>query len=162
MINYAASLFNVFKVCQSFKNWVFTEFSSITEIPQAGTLKVWHLTFSLQLPWFPEGLFPSRTDSFFFYCHGNQRNMPSLFPWWLGWQQIHKSPRILSLQSFGIRPWTVFLSRTCVHRKGDSTEKVITTSIIMPDLPQHYKHVKIVISVSVYRPFSTLQICLLW
>ena len=34
------------------------------QIPPAGALKVWRLTFSLQLPWFPEGLFPTRTDSF--------------------------------------------------------------------------------------------------
>lgn len=29
------------------------------KIPPAGALRVWRLTFSLQLPWFPEGLFPS-------------------------------------------------------------------------------------------------------
>lgn len=58
----------------------------ISEIPLAGALEMWHLTFSLQLPWSPEGLFLSRTDSFFVTVT-TETCMPNRVPMMIG-QQI--------------------------------------------------------------------------
>lgn len=74
-------------------NWRYSNW--IVKIPLALALDVWHLTFSLALPlppnrpraWTQSGL---ALFFFFFLVKETKRNMPSLFPWWLGLQQIPK------------------------------------------------------------------------
>lgn len=105
------------------ESWIHS--SSIAEIPPAGALKVWSLTFSLQLPWFPEGLVPIQDRLLFIVtataetCHPCSHDD----------RGDNKSQRIQSLQSFGTEPRAVSLSGTSVHCKGDPSVKVITTSV---------------------------------
>lgn len=88
------------------------------KIPLAGALRVWRLTFSLQLPWFPEGLFPSWSDSFFIVtataetCHPCSHDD----------RGDNKSPRI---QLLGTDPRTHSLSGASVHCKREPSVKVI-------------------------------------
>lgn len=94
--------------------------SSITGIPPAGALKVWRLTFSLQLPWFPKGLFPFRTH--FFLLSGQPQKHAILVPMMI---RVTANPKGHSHYShFGTDPWAVSLSETSVHCK-----QVITTNI---------------------------------
>lgn len=142
--------------------------SSMVKIPPAGALRVWRLTFSLQLPWFPEGLFPSWSDSFFIVtataetCHPCSHDD----------QGDNKSPRI---QLLGTDPQTHSLSETSVHCKGEPSVKVITTSIPLDNarfflhfttdiskqhLPLYLnKHIKVVSSASVETFCSCKSAC---